>query len=328
MKRIDSMRLPIINYAIPVLNEEGRIANCLEAIKQQNYPELKKEIIVMDGGSTDQTVIIAKSYGACVYPNSSKLAEPGLAKAYKKAKGDYMVYMAADNILIDKNWTLKMIQPFLDNPKQILSSFSKVINDPNDNIWNKYFNEDQDPFSAFVFGNASHPDKYKRMYDVEIKRNNYTVYKYPIDKFPLIALAQGTMLKTGIPRDKDAEYDDILPLLLLVKSGGKIAYIKDTGLYHYSVKGFWHIVNKFKYRIYNSMKTNSYDVRARYMSPARKLRQYLFIPYSMTIFLPFIHGLYLAISKRKFYMLLHPILCFIIGYYIITTFIQVKLWGK
>lgn len=329
MKNIPSDHdLPKITFSIVTLNEENRIKACLEAIIAQDYPKEKIEIIVMDGGSTDRTVEISKKYQAKIYFNEKKLPEPGLAKAYRKATGDYMVFMAADNIIFDKHWTKKIIQPFLDDPSHIFASFSRVLNAPEDNVWNKYLNEDTDPFSAFIFGNASHPDKFKDIYKVERENSYFIIYDYDVKKFPLIALAQCTVLKTKRKRELNSSFDDILPLINIIEKKGKIAYVKNAGIYHFSVRGFNHLRIKFKNRIYNSMKTNSYISRENYISMERKVRRYLFILYSLSFIIPLLSGIRLAYIKRKAYMLLHPIVSFIIGFYILFNFTKIKVWQK
>jgi glycosyltransferase involved in cell wall biosynthesis len=49
-----------LTIAIPVRNEERNLAGCLEAIG----PDLARHIVVIDSGSTDKTVEIARSMGA------------------------------------------------------------------------------------------------------------------------------------------------------------------------------------------------------------------------------------------------------------------------
>lgn len=51
-----------LTIAIPVRNEEKNLALCLEAIGS----DLAKQVVVIDSGSTDGTVAIAKSHGAAV----------------------------------------------------------------------------------------------------------------------------------------------------------------------------------------------------------------------------------------------------------------------
>lgn len=324
----NNKNLPKVTFSIVTLNEELRLPKCLDAINNQEYPKDKIEILVVDGGSKDSTKEIAKRNGANLLLNKDKLAEPGLKIAYIKAKGDYMIFMAADNIIHDPKWTHKMIKPFLDDPENIVASFSKVDNDPRDNIWNKYINEDAEPFSAFVFGNASHPSKFSKIYPVEKETIDYVIYKYSERNFPLIALAQCTMLKAGLDRTEESRFDDILPIVDLIKNRKKIAFVKNTGIFHYSFKGYKNFYTKFNKRIYNSIKTNSFKARESNTSKSRKLRKYLFILYGMTIIIPFIESVLLTYKKRQLYMLLHPVCCFTISYLIVYNILKVTLWEK
>lgn len=56
-----------ITAIVLTLNEEEYLTDCLESIK-----DLVSRIVVIDSGSTDQTVNIAKKYGAEVYTNPFK----------------------------------------------------------------------------------------------------------------------------------------------------------------------------------------------------------------------------------------------------------------
>lgn len=47
---------PTIATVIPVLNEEGHIGKCLESLISQDYPAHNHIILVLDGGSTDNTI--------------------------------------------------------------------------------------------------------------------------------------------------------------------------------------------------------------------------------------------------------------------------------
>lgn len=51
-----------LTIAIPVRNEEKNLAKCLQAIG----PDLAKQVVVIDSGSTDNTVSIAREHGVAV----------------------------------------------------------------------------------------------------------------------------------------------------------------------------------------------------------------------------------------------------------------------
>jgi glycosyltransferase involved in cell wall biosynthesis len=85
-----------ISIIIPALNEEEHIANCLKSVIQQDE-SLLEEIIVADGGSTDNTVPIALKFNAKIVPGGL----PGIGRnnGAKNAKGDYFLFLDADTIL-------------------------------------------------------------------------------------------------------------------------------------------------------------------------------------------------------------------------------------
>lgn len=58
--------LPIISIIIPVLNEEKHISNLLSYLKDSTSRQYIREIMLVDGGSTDSTVNIANNWGVKV----------------------------------------------------------------------------------------------------------------------------------------------------------------------------------------------------------------------------------------------------------------------
>ncbi|HCO85748.1 MAG TPA: glycosyl transferase family 2, partial [Arenibacter sp.] len=76
MKLSNSISLSII---IPTLNEAAHIGHLLEHLKKNSSPKNIKEIIVVDGGSTDGTPSLAKTLGA-----KTITSEMGRAKQMNK----------------------------------------------------------------------------------------------------------------------------------------------------------------------------------------------------------------------------------------------------
>ena len=165
-----------VTFNIATLNDEKRLKKCLYYIKRLNYNHRKIRINVIDGGSKDKTLKIAKRYGCKIIHNKYILAEPALYLGYKNTKTEYAVYMATDNIVFDKNWLNKILKPFELND-EVKISFSKVSLDNNDNIWSNYLNEDTDPFNRFVYGNSSHPEKFRKCYEVLYQYKDFEIYE-------------------------------------------------------------------------------------------------------------------------------------------------------
>ena len=51
---------PEVSVIIPCYNEESNIKNCLDAVYSLDYPQEKMEVIVVDDGSTDNTLDVLK----------------------------------------------------------------------------------------------------------------------------------------------------------------------------------------------------------------------------------------------------------------------------
>jgi glycosyltransferase involved in cell wall biosynthesis len=85
----------ILSVAIITHNEEANIGHTLASVGPL-VADGKGEIIVVDSGSTDRTVEIAKSYGAKVFVEEWKGYAAQKNSAINKAKGDYIFSLDAD----------------------------------------------------------------------------------------------------------------------------------------------------------------------------------------------------------------------------------------
>jgi succinoglycan biosynthesis protein ExoA len=87
-----------ISVVLPVLNEEKFLRSVLEALVKQSYPLHRFEILVVDGGSTDATLSVARSF-AEIHPNvrvlmnPAKLSSAGRNVGARAAKGDVVLYV-------------------------------------------------------------------------------------------------------------------------------------------------------------------------------------------------------------------------------------------
>lgn len=85
---------PKISVVIPALNEEKYIGHCLESFKKQTFVNF--ELIVVDGGSTDNTCRLAQNYGAEVFKITGSNICQARQKGAEEAKGDIIVGADAD----------------------------------------------------------------------------------------------------------------------------------------------------------------------------------------------------------------------------------------
>jgi glycosyltransferase involved in cell wall biosynthesis len=87
-----------LSVVIITFNEEANLARTLASVKAL-VADGKGEIIVVDSGSTDRTVEIAKSFGAKVFVEEWKGFAAQKNSAIDKATGDWMLSLDADEEL-------------------------------------------------------------------------------------------------------------------------------------------------------------------------------------------------------------------------------------
>ncbi|SMO83957.1 TIGR04283 family arsenosugar biosynthesis glycosyltransferase [Gracilimonas mengyeensis] len=85
----------MLSIIIPAYNEAdsiGKLVRCL----QQNRGDYKTEILVIDGGSTDETRQVAEKAGAFVYTSPQKGRAPQMNYGAKMASGEVLYFLHAD----------------------------------------------------------------------------------------------------------------------------------------------------------------------------------------------------------------------------------------
>ena len=86
-----------ISIIIPTINEAENIASLLEHLQTQSQPENIAEIIVVDGGSQDQTITIAQAHKARVISSAKGRAQQMNAGA-QVATGQILYFLHADSL--------------------------------------------------------------------------------------------------------------------------------------------------------------------------------------------------------------------------------------
>jgi glycosyltransferase involved in cell wall biosynthesis len=104
-----------LSVAIPVLDEEELIGECLEALRQQSDPV--DEIIVVDNGSTDGTVDIARAArGVTVVEEPRRGITYARNAGFAAATGDILARIDADTF-VSPGWAAAIRRAFADDPE-------------------------------------------------------------------------------------------------------------------------------------------------------------------------------------------------------------------
>jgi len=103
-----------ISVTLAVFNEERFLEKCLESVK-----DIANEIVIVDGQSTDNTVKIAKKFGAKVIsrPNDPINFHINKKAANDAAKGEWILQMDADEI-VSPELQKEILVKVKSNPKE------------------------------------------------------------------------------------------------------------------------------------------------------------------------------------------------------------------
>ena len=106
-RQIDRAMEPKVSVIIPVYNAEKYLRQCLDSVINQSLREI--EIICVDDGSTDGSIELLEAYASDdfrihVIKNEENLhAGPSRNRGLKYARGDYILFLDADDWLVDNN---------------------------------------------------------------------------------------------------------------------------------------------------------------------------------------------------------------------------------
>ncbi len=300
---------PIVTFIIPTLNAAWTLDRCLTAIRKQTYPQKRVEILVVDGGSTDGTINIAKKHHAKILANKAVFQEIGKTHAGYKAKGDIRFYTDADNILVGTQWIQHMVKPCTEHP-EVLGFLPQTTAPPDSPALNQYLGFlFTDPFTWFLYGTAANPADYEKRYKPLLKTDAYILYKFPLSDPPLFGLAQGVGVRKRFQRKQYDKADDMLAGIQLLKKRAPVAYVSKAQIYHYHVKGWEQFIKKYRWKVRNNLSQTMNRVgivhRIEYFSWKRKARMGLFIPYAYSIIFPLFDAVRLSIRYNSPVMLWH-----------------------
>ncbi|GAB4545003.1 MAG: hypothetical protein Kow0063_38880 [Anaerolineae bacterium] len=115
MTHSDHMKLKV-SIVIPTYNGGSLFQECLEAVYSQRV-DFPFEVVVIDSGSTDETVSIAQSVPARLYHVDHREFDHGLTRnqGIALSTGDFVVLLTQDATPANTGWLRALIDPFLDD---------------------------------------------------------------------------------------------------------------------------------------------------------------------------------------------------------------------
>ena len=105
--------LPFVSLIIPTLNEEKYLEQTITSLLSNDYPDSKLEILIIDGLSKDNTLVIAQEF-ANKFTNIRLISNPKIYQSaalnigIKESKGDFIIRADA-HAIYDKNYITSTI---------------------------------------------------------------------------------------------------------------------------------------------------------------------------------------------------------------------------
>lgn len=214
------MSNPVISIIIRTLNEERYLGELLKSINNQQV-SFGFEVILIDSGSDDNTIPIAKSYSCRILHISRQDFSFGrsLNRACAQSFGSYLVFISGHCIPCGTDWLENLVQPLADGSVQY--TYGRQLGGRNTywsecQIFSKYFPISSSiPQQGFYCNNANSA----------IVASVWDKYKFDEDL-------------TGL--------EDLHLAKRLIRDGGSIGYVATAPVFHIHHETWKQVKRRFE----------------------------------------------------------------------------------
>jgi glycosyltransferase involved in cell wall biosynthesis len=231
---------PTVSIILPTYQAEKDLPNCLASIAMQDYPKDKLEVLIIDGGSHDKTLEIAKNFKAFkteILFNPFRDCDEGKSIGIRHASGEIVALIDADNELSSPDWFRVMVKPLLED-ETIFGVESPWLIRKDDPSINKYETliAIADPLAR-----RFHPKM------EVIDKGRYIIYRAKLGDTPVVG-ANGFLWRRNVidfVGGYEHKFEEV-NFIARVIEGGYLSYakVKDVGIYHYYCTSVWSYIKK------------------------------------------------------------------------------------
>ena len=303
----------LVSIIMPTYNSERTIDKSLQSIRNQTIDQDKVEILVLDGGSTDKTLEIAKKYKATIIENERRLPEFAKQQGLMIAKGKFGVFIDSDESFANRKALENRIKFLKKNPrvKNIVSS-GQICVDGEKGIC-RYANYIGDPFSNFIyrFNGYNRIEDLTRQYKFEKASEAYVLSFDESDTLPLFD-ALGNMFDIEFARKlyyDTGENKSFAANIFsnMVQHTKCAAVMIDDYIYHEPGLSTKVYLNKLTWRVKNNLFQDEgvgYSERSKADNKLKK-RQYMYILYCVFIIPVLLDSFRITLKNKDSWFMKH-----------------------
>lgn len=313
---------PSISIVIATFNSGKTLARCLSKVRSQKYPQSKIEILLGDGGSTDDTFSIAKRYRARIIniPSAKQNAEFNRGTAFNHAKNELVLILDHDNFMTTKNYLNELVLPLIENPEVVASESAYYHYSKKYSLLDRYYalfgTLDPVPFYLGKADKLMQTSRKWNLHGKSIDRGKYYLVKFPNSpsSFPSIGSNGCLMRRKLVFENADIRPDHHFPIDVMVdvvaNGHNTFAFVKNSLIHLTGIRGVFAFLKR---RLMFVEKYHFEDgPRRRYSvyMPGDQWKLLKFIIYSVTFIKPTLDAILGYVRIPDVAWFLHPIMCF------------------
>jgi len=296
----------------------------LKALRVQNYPKSLIEHIIMDAGSSNGTIELAKKFGCVVFirPDLKNEEQMRASIGFKKAKGKIILIIQSDNIVTSRNWIRRMVQPFLENKNVFCTYTAHYSYEKNMSATTRYgalIGANDPIISPYFLDKIEKTAMTQKRYNkgkIIKETPNYYVVKFKRDNFPPLG-DNGQMVLRSVMGKVNKDPEEYLHLDTFSKMfdlGYDTCGVVKSSIIHVITPDILRFVTRrieLKERFFDNRRESRryliFDMRSK--KDRINLIKYIF--FSVTFVLPLCQSIrgYMKIKDNAWF--LHPIICFL-----------------
>jgi GT2 family glycosyltransferase len=102
---------PFVTIIVPARNSEATIADCLTSLLALDFPESRREIVVVDNASNDRTSDVIRGLPVRVVQERQRGASSARNRGIEVSRGDIIAFTDADCV-VTRTWLRELIEGF------------------------------------------------------------------------------------------------------------------------------------------------------------------------------------------------------------------------